>query len=93
MVKIDLSKYGITNVEKIIYNPSYDELFKAETDPSLTGYEKGIVTNTGAVAVKTGKFTEDHLKTNIRLKIKRQKIPCGGTEKSTSRSPLKYGMS
>ena len=30
MVKIDLSKYGITNVEKIIYNPSYDELFKAE---------------------------------------------------------------
>ena len=53
MVKIDLSKYGITNVEKIIYNPSYDELFKAETDPSLTGYEKGIVTNTGAVAVKT----------------------------------------
>ena len=28
MVKIDLSKYGITNVEKIIYNPSYDELFK-----------------------------------------------------------------
>lgn len=44
MVKIDLSKYGITNVEEIIYNPSYDELFKAETDPSLAGYEKGIIT-------------------------------------------------
>ena len=70
MVKIDLSKYGITNVEKIIYNPSYDELFKAETDPSLTGYEKGIVTNTGAVAVKTGKFTGRSPKDKYTVKDK-----------------------
>ena len=41
MNKIDLTKYGITGTEKIIYNPSYEDLFKAETDPSLTGYEKG----------------------------------------------------
>ena len=70
MVKIDLSKYGITNVEKIIYNPSYDELFKAETDPSLTDYEKGIVTNTGAVAVKTGKFTGRSPKDKYTVKDK-----------------------
>jgi len=36
---------------------SYDELFRHETDPSLEGYERGFVTNTGAVAVDTGIFT------------------------------------
>ena len=39
MSKLDLSKYGITDVKEILHNPSYEELFKAETDPSLTGYE------------------------------------------------------
>jgi phosphoenolpyruvate carboxykinase (ATP) len=53
----DLSVYGINDVKEIIYNPSYGELFKYETDPSLQGYEKGIVTSLGAVAVKTGIFT------------------------------------
>ncbi len=57
MAKLDLSKYGITGVREIIYNPSYDELFKAETDPSLTGYEKGQVTEMGAVNVMTGVYT------------------------------------
>ena len=70
MVKIDLSKYGITNVEEIIYNPSYDELFKAETDPLLSGYEKGIVTNPGAVTVKTGKFTGRSPKDKYTVKDK-----------------------
>lgn len=37
MSKLDLSKYGITDVKEILHNPSYEELFKAETDPSLTG--------------------------------------------------------
>lgn len=40
MANIDLTKYGITGTTEIVYNPSYDELFKAETDPSLEGYEK-----------------------------------------------------
>ncbi|MDR1755923.1 MAG: phosphoenolpyruvate carboxykinase (ATP) [Culturomica sp.] len=57
MAKLDLSKYGITGVTEIIYNPSYDELFKAETAPSLTGYEKGQVTEMGAVNVMTGVYT------------------------------------
>lgn len=57
MNKIDLTKYGITGTEKIIYNPSYEDLFKAETDPSLTGYEKGQLTELGAVNVMTGIYT------------------------------------
>lgn len=56
-MSIDLSKYGIKDVKEIIHNPSYEELYKAETDPSLTGYEKGQVTELGAVNVMTGVFT------------------------------------
>ena len=53
----ELAKYGISNVKEVIYNPSYQELFNYETDPKLEGFEKGIQTNTGAIAVKTGIFT------------------------------------
>jgi phosphoenolpyruvate carboxykinase (ATP) len=52
-----LAKYGISNVKEVIYNPSYQELFNFETDPKLEGYEKGVQTDTGAIAVKTGIFT------------------------------------
>ena len=55
--KIDLSKYGITGVKEIVHNPSYEELYQAEMDPKNEGFEKGELTNTGAVAVKTGVFT------------------------------------
>ncbi|WP_245929193.1 phosphoenolpyruvate carboxykinase (ATP) [Agarilytica rhodophyticola] len=48
---------GISNVKEIIYNPSYDDLYRAETDASLSGYEKGQVTETQAVNVDTGKYT------------------------------------
>lgn len=57
MSKIDLSKYGIENVGKIIYNPSYEELYQAEMDPSNEGFEKGMLSNLGAVNVRTGRFT------------------------------------
>ena len=57
MKKIDLTKYGITGVKEVIHNPSYEELFKAETDPSLEGYEKGQVRELGAVNVMTGIYT------------------------------------
>jgi phosphoenolpyruvate carboxykinase (ATP) len=53
----DLESYGITGVKNIFYNPSYEELFKHETNPSLQGFEKGEQTNTGAINVDTGKFT------------------------------------
>ncbi len=57
MSNIDLTKYGITGVTEIVHNPSYDELFKEETKPGLTGYEKGTVTEMGAVNVMTGVYT------------------------------------
>ena len=57
MSKVDLSKYGICGDVEVVCNPSYQELFVAETDASLSGYEKGVETVTGAVAVDTGVFT------------------------------------
>jgi len=55
--QIDLTKYGISNTVEIIRNPSYEELYNAETNPNLEGFEKGTVTRLGAVAVDTGIFT------------------------------------
>ncbi len=54
---LDLTKYGITGSTVIAHNPSYEELFKAEIDPSLEGYEKGQDTELGAVNVMTGIYT------------------------------------
>ncbi|MGB5707875.1 MAG: phosphoenolpyruvate carboxykinase (ATP) [Arenicellales bacterium] len=54
---IDLSTYGITGAKEIIYNPSFEKLFEEETLPGLNGFEKGVVTDSGAVAVDTGVFT------------------------------------
>ena len=57
MATIDLSKYGITGVNEVIHNPSYEQLFEDETNPALEGYEKGQVTELGAVNVMTGIYT------------------------------------
>lgn len=57
MGTIDLKQYGIDNVKEIIYNPSYDVLFDEETKKELTGYEKGQVSELGAVNVMTGIYT------------------------------------
>ncbi len=57
MANLDLSKYGISNVKEIIHNPSYEELFIEETKPELEGFEKGQVTESGAVNVMTGVYT------------------------------------
>ena len=56
-VEADLKKYGIEGTTEVLYNPSYDELFKLETLPSLEGYEKGVVSELGAVNVMTGVYT------------------------------------
>ena len=48
MAQIDLSKYGITGVKEIIYNPPYDVLFKEEMQQGLTGYDKGQLTELGS---------------------------------------------
>ncbi len=52
-----LKKYGITEAREIIYNPSFERLFEDELSPDLSGFEKGILTTTGAVTVDTGVFT------------------------------------
>ena len=52
-----LTQYGIKDISNIVYNPSYDTLFAAETDPNLSGFEKGTLTVQGAIAVDTGIFT------------------------------------
>ena len=57
MSKLDLTKYGITGAKEIVYNPSYELLFKEEMDPALTGYEKGQLTELDAVNVMTGIYT------------------------------------
>ncbi|GAP42579.1 phosphoenolpyruvate carboxykinase [Lentimicrobium saccharophilum] len=54
---IDLSQYGITDVKEIYYNPSYELLFEHEMDPALEGFERGVLTKSGAVSVDTGVFT------------------------------------
>ena len=57
MANLDLSKYGIKDVKEIVHNPSYDVLFAEETKPGLEGFEKGKVTELGAVDVMTGIYT------------------------------------
>jgi len=57
MKAIDLSQYGIAGSTVKAYNPSYEELFEAEMNPALTGYEKGRLTELGAVNVMTGIYT------------------------------------
>lgn len=53
----DLVAYGITDTVEVIHNPDYETLFKEETQPGLTGYERGTLTQSGAIAVDTGIFT------------------------------------
>src|SRR5574344_2245584 len=57
MAKLDLSKYGIKGTTEILYNPSYEVLFNEETKEGLTGFDKGQVTELGAVNVMTGVYT------------------------------------
>ena len=57
MANLDWSKYGITGTVEVLHNPSYDVLFQEETKAGLEGFEKGQVTELGAVNVMTGIYT------------------------------------
>ena len=57
MANLDLSKYGFTGTVEVLHNPSYDVLFQEETKAGLEGFEKGQVTELGAVNVMTGIYT------------------------------------
>jgi phosphoenolpyruvate carboxykinase (ATP) len=54
---ISLEKYGIKNVQEIIHNPTFEKLYDDELNPNLQGFEKGQLTELGAVNVMTGVFT------------------------------------
>ena len=56
-LKKQLSDVGITDTVDIIYNPSYENLYKAEKDENLVGFEKVQDTEFGAVNVMTGIYT------------------------------------
>ncbi|AMC10817.1 phosphoenolpyruvate carboxykinase [Lutibacter profundi] len=56
-ILISLKNLGIKGIKEISYNPSYEELYEKELDPNLEGFEKGYLTELGAVNVKTGIFT------------------------------------
>ncbi|RMZ61072.1 phosphoenolpyruvate carboxykinase (ATP) [Chryseobacterium nematophagum] len=53
----DLERLGIKGDYKVIYNPSYEELYQAEVCVGNQGFEKSELTESGAVSVKTGIFT------------------------------------
>ena len=55
--KLKLSQYDITDVQEVVYNPSYEQLYKEEMNPSLEGFEVGVESEFGAVKVDTGIFT------------------------------------
>ena len=80
MDKDQLKKIGIINCSEIIYNPSYDEIFREETLSNLEGYEKVQPTEFGAVNVSTGIFTGRSPKDKYIVKDKifiLKNIQCG----------------
>jgi phosphoenolpyruvate carboxykinase (ATP) len=54
---LNLEQYGIFDTREVIRNPSFDTLYAEETAAALSGYEKGYLTDSGAISVDTGKFT------------------------------------
>lgn len=80
----ELEAYGISDVHDIVYNPSYDLLYQEELDPSLTGYERGVLTNLGAVAVDTAPVV--HQKISISSVTIPLAILSGGQTKAKVRT-------
>ncbi len=54
---LGLDHYGIRQAAAVYYQLSHEELFEHETNPQLQGFERGFVTEFGAVSVDTGRFT------------------------------------
>ena len=56
-ISISLEKYGIKNSDNVIYNPTFELLYDEELNSNLEGFEKGQLSELGAVNVMTGVFT------------------------------------
>ena len=52
-----LDMIGITDIDTIFHNPSFDVLYEHETADDLKGHERGVVSELGAVNVLTGEYT------------------------------------
>ena len=52
-----LSSIGISDISDIVHNPSYEQLYEDELQPSLDGFARGYLTDLGAVNVLTGEYT------------------------------------
>ena len=83
MANLDLTKYGITGTTEIVHNPSYELLFEEETKPELVGYEKGQVSELGAVNVMTGVYTGRSPRISTSSWTKTPRTPFGGLLTST----------
>ena len=95
MAKLDLTKYGITGTTEIVYNPSYEQLFEEETKPGLEGYEKGQVSELGAVNVMTGIYTGRSPKDKFIVMDENSKDTVWWTSDEYKNAPCKnrYGFS
>ena len=40
--KLKLEQYDITGVTDVVYNPSFETLYKEEMNPDLEGFEVGV---------------------------------------------------
>ena len=90
MANIDLSQYGITGTTEVVYNPSYEMLFEEETKESLEGYEKGQVSELGAVNVMTGIYTGRSPKDKyIVMDENSKRHPFGGPPTSTKTTTIR----
>ena len=96
MAKLDLTKYGITGTTEVVYNPSYEQLFAEETKPGLEGYEKGQVSELGAVNVMTASTLVVLPRISSSSWTRTPRTPCGGPATSTrmTTTPLlrKHGL-
>ena len=86
MSNLDLKKYGIEGTVEVLHNPSYDELYKEETLPGLEGFEKGQVTELGAVNVMTGIYTGRSPKDKFLVKDATSENPCSFCPRHPPRS-------
>ena len=87
----DLKAYGIHDVRSGL-QPDYDTLYQEELNPALEGYERGVLTNTGAIAVDTGILPVVRRKISISSEMTPPAIRCGGLIRAkvrtiTNRSP------
>lgn len=77
-VKMALQELGINASGEFFYNPDYDLLIAHETSPELTGAARGVMTDSGAVAVDTGIFTAVRRAINTSSATNRLATPSGG---------------